>query len=181
MKMRRRVEKDSSKIQAARGKPFWVWGDKSHAKSGAKDCCFNHMVGLPVKNNRPMPMFDYERKIHDLLNKKGRDQKKQKHVWVKKATGLGVTEFALRYIAWLCYRSDEYRGAQMCIVTGPNKELAKGLIYRLKEICKPIENLESKETVAILNGCSVEAYPSHHLDAMRAKPGPNQGKGEVYV
>jgi hypothetical protein len=26
---------------------------------------------------------------------------------------------------------------------------------------------DSKETVIELNGCTIEAYPSHHLDAMR--------------
>jgi hypothetical protein len=27
---------------------------------------------------------------------------KDKHLWIKKATGLGVTEFFLRLMAWLC-------------------------------------------------------------------------------
>lgn len=160
-----------SKIQVLKGKPFWIWGKKKHVQS--KNCCFNHIAGLPVKNGRAMPMFDYEKKICDLLAKKGRkDRQKDKHLWVKKATGLGVTELMLRYMAWLCYRDDSCRGAQMCIVTGPNKELAKGLITRLKEICKDLEKLESKETLAVLNGCRIEAFPSHHLDAMRALARP---------
>ncbi|AIC16936.1 DEAD/DEAH box helicase family protein [Nitrososphaera viennensis] len=167
------VQDDNSKIQALKGKPFWIWSKKKHAKKSKDCCCFNHIVGLPVKNGRAMPMFDYEKKIHDLLAKKGRKEKqKDKHLWVKKATGLGVTELLLRYMAWLCYRDDSCRGAQMCIVTGPNKELAKGLITRLKEICKDVEKLESKETVVVLNGCRIEAFPSHHLDAMRALARP---------
>jgi hypothetical protein len=28
-------------------------------------------------------------------------------------------------------------------------------------------NFDTKETVIELNGCHIEAYPSHHLDAMR--------------
>lgn len=44
---------------------------------------------------------------------------KEKHLWVKKATGLGVTEFMLRFMAWLCLRNEDYRNSQMCIVTGP--------------------------------------------------------------
>jgi hypothetical protein len=152
--------------------PFWIWSDKNHGRSGEKkSCCFNHLVGLPVKGGKAMPMFDYEKKIFKALGRKSAEGRKDKHVWVKKATGLGVTEFALRYMAWLCYTRD-YAGAQMCIVTGPNKELAKGLILRLKEICRPIEVLESKETVAVVNGCRVEAFPSHHLDAMRALARP---------
>jgi hypothetical protein len=151
--------------------PFWVWSDENHGDSAVKNCCFNHLVGLPEKGGRAMPMFDYEKRIFDALGRKTVEGKKDKHVWVKKATGLGVTEFALRYLAWLCYTQD-YSGAQMCIVTGPNKELANGLISRLKEIWRPIEVLKTKEAVAVLNGCRVEAFPSHHLDAMRALPRP---------
>jgi hypothetical protein len=43
---------------------------------------------------------------------------KHKHLWVKKATGLGVIEFMLRFMLWLCLRNDDNRGNQMCIVTG---------------------------------------------------------------
>ena len=49
---------------------------------------------------------------------------KHKHLWVKKATGLGVTEFMLRLMAWLCLRNDDYTNSQMCIVTGPNQDIA---------------------------------------------------------
>jgi hypothetical protein len=46
---------------------------------------------------------------------------------VKKATGLGVTEFFLRLMAWLCIRNGDYRNSQMCIVTGPNIDIAINL------------------------------------------------------
>jgi hypothetical protein len=92
-----------------------------------------------------------------------------KHLWVKKATGLGITEFMLRYIAWLCVRDNSLKGAQMCIVTGPRIELAVTLINRMKALFH--EHLcltfDSKETVIELNGVHIEAYPSHYLDAMR--------------
>jgi hypothetical protein len=153
------------------GKPFWIWNNE-HDKILSGQCCFNHIVGLPEKNGKAMPLFDYEEKIFDELGRLDKDGNKNRHLWIKKATGLGVTEFVLRYMAWLCYSSDEYRNAQMCVVTGPNIELAKGLIARLKQICKPIEEIKSKETAIVLNGCRVEAYPSHHLDAMRSLPNP---------
>jgi hypothetical protein len=44
----------------------------------------------------------------------------EKHLWILKATGLGVTEFMLRFMAWLCLRNDDYKNSQMVIVTGPN-------------------------------------------------------------
>ena len=81
-------------------------------------------------------------------------QFKEKHLWVKKATGLGVTEFMLRFMAWLCLRNDDHRGAQIVIVTGPNIDLAIKLIKRLKALFEPTGiTFDSKETVVELNGC----------------------------
>ena len=66
------------------------------------------------------------------MNSKG--DFKDKHLWVKKATGLGVTEFMLRLMAWLCTKDKWNRDSQMCIVTGPNIDIATKLIKRLKGI-----------------------------------------------
>ena len=81
---------------------------------------------------------------------------KVKHLWVKKATGLGVTEFMLRFIAWLCLRNDDYKGSQMVTVTGPNQDIAIKLIKRMKGL---FENLgitfDSKKTMIELNGCTI--------------------------
>jgi hypothetical protein len=59
---------------------------------------------------------------------------KDKHIGVKKATGLGVTEFMLRMMAWLCTKDNQWRNCQMCIVTGPNIDMAIKLIKRAKNI-----------------------------------------------
>jgi hypothetical protein len=84
---------------------------------------------------------------------------KHKHLWVKKATGLGVTEFMLRFMAWLCLKDDSYRNSQMVIVTGPNQELAIKLIKRMKSLFAGSGlTFDSKETVLELNGCTIEAY-----------------------
>jgi hypothetical protein len=101
---------------------------------------------------------------------------------MKKATGLGITEFMLRYMAWLCLKDDSLKGSQMCIVTGPRIGMAVGLIARLKSLftdnvlqpplvgaVAPIM-FDTKENVIVLNGVHIEAYPSHHLDAMRGIP-----------
>ena len=92
-------------------------------------------------------------------------------MWVKKATGLGVTEFMLRIMAWLCTKDDNWnRDSQMCIVTGPNIDIATKLIRRLKNIFERRLGIyfDNKETVLELNGCTIEAYPSNHLDAYRS-------------
>jgi hypothetical protein len=99
---------------------------------------------------------------------------KEKHLWIKKATGLGVTEFMLRFMAWICVRDDRCRGSQMVIVTGPNQELAIKLIKRMKGLFADKLNIafDNKETVLELNGCSIEAYPSNHIDAFRSLTNP---------
>jgi hypothetical protein len=99
---------------------------------------------------------------------------RDKHLWVKKATGLGVTEFFLRLMAWLCLRNDDYQNSQMCIVTGPNIDIAIKLIKRMKGLFEPKLGVtfDSKETVLELNGCTIEAYPSNHIDSYRALHNP---------
>jgi hypothetical protein len=98
---------------------------------------------------------------------------KVRHLWVKKATGLGITEFMLRFMAWLCLRNDDYKGAQMVIITGPSQELAIKLIKRMKGLFEPHGiTFDSKETVIELNGCRIEAYPSNHIDAFRSLTNP---------
>ena len=96
------------------------------------------------------------------------------HLWVKKATGLDVTEFMLRLKAWLCIKDSNFVNSQICIVTGPNQDMAIKLIKRLKGIFEPNLGIwfEDKETVLELNGCTIEAFPSNHLDAYRALDNP---------
>jgi len=99
---------------------------------------------------------------------------KDKHLWAKKATGLRVTEFMLRLMAWLCtHKQTNHSGSngnsQMCIVTGPNIEIVAKLIKRLKGIfdTKLSRIFNDKETVLQVNAYSIEAYPSNYLDAFR--------------
>jgi hypothetical protein len=90
-------------------------------------------------NNRPSPKSDDQ--FHRFYDNCLEDSKmhnniihpfKEKHLWVKKATGLGVTEFFLRLMARLCHRNNDYRNSQMVIVTGPNQDITIKLIMRMK-------------------------------------------------
>ena len=98
--------------------------------------------------------------------------KSHKHLWIKKATGLGITEFMLRYMAWRCLKDDSLKGSQTCIVTGPRIDMAVGSIARLKTLFteRGLVTFDTKENVVVQNGVHIEAYPSHHLDAMRGIP-----------
>ena len=137
------------------GLPFYNWHNPQDTRT------LNHIIGLPQKNGQYYPLFNYEQMLFDTLQD-------HKHVWIKKATGLGVTEFMLRYMAWLCLKNSNIRNSQMCIVTGPRIELAITLIDRMKGLFQELgATFDSKETVIELNGVHIEAYPSHHLDSMR--------------
>jgi hypothetical protein len=75
----------------------------------------------------------------------------------------------LRFMAYLCLSSDDYRNSQMVIVTGPNQELAVKLIKRMKGLFEGLGiTFAEKETVLNLNGCEIQAYPSNHIDAFRS-------------
>ncbi|MGD1838268.1 MAG: DEAD/DEAH box helicase family protein, partial [Nitrososphaeraceae archaeon] len=162
----------SKNLEMLKGLPFWIWDTKEHKKLDIEtkgNCCFSHACGLPTKDGLEKPLFDYQQSIFDILNPLD-SQIRSKYLWIKKATGLGITEFFLRYMGWLCLRDDTYQNTQMCIVTGPNIDISKKLIKRLKQL---FENklgivFSSKETVLELNGCTIEAFPSNHLDSMRS-------------
>jgi hypothetical protein len=150
------VVNNSSSFESLKGLPFYNWSDTTD------DLTFNFAIGLPQKNGQSMPLFDYEQMLFNELQS-------HKHIWIKKATGLGVTEFMLRYMAWLCLRDNSLAGSQMCIITGPREDLAIGLIERMKGLFreKILARFYTKETVIELNGVHIEAYPSNHLDAAR--------------
>jgi hypothetical protein len=156
--------------QILEGRPFWIWDTEQHKQEDAAtdaDCCFNHIIGLPQKDGIDKPLYDYEQIIFDALIPESVNGRK--HLWIKKATGLGVSEFMLRFMAWLCLKDNALSGSKMCIVTGPRIDLAIALIERMKALFKDKALLAfaTKETVIELNNVKIEAFPSHHLDAMR--------------
>lgn len=177
------------KLEMLRDKPFWIWDKDEHktafvSTNGA--CCFNHIVGLPVKNGKSRPLFPYQKKIYDLtmdkielaklsdkeLKEKFGDLTKRLGVWIEKATGMGISEFYLRFMGWLCTRDDYYKNSQFCIVTGPRIDLATGLVDRLKGIFIDVLNFKFDDAAHVLqlNGTHIEAYPSHNLSSMRGLP-----------
>src|SRR5918911_767665 len=165
------AQQQSRQFELLQNKPFWIWNIEDHKHEDIRtngDCCFNHIIGLPQNDGNDKPLYDYEGIIFDSLV----TQNSNKHLWIKKATGLGVSEFMLRFMAWLCLKDNSLSGSQMCIVTGPRIDLAIALIDRMKRLFagKGLISFDSKETVIELNGVKIEAFPSHHLDAMRGLP-----------
>jgi hypothetical protein len=123
---------------------------------------FWEAIGNPIKNGREHPIYPYELQVYGALQE-------YKYIWIKKATGLGITEFFLRYMAWLALKDDAYRGQMFGIVTGPNEKLAKELVDRIVQFFHDSPP-EHTATEVVLNGCKIQAFPSNHLDAMRGRP-----------
>lgn len=117
-------------------------------------------------------MFDYEKLIYDTILE-------HNQVWVKKATGLGVTEFLLRLMCYIAlsaegsskFNIDINTDAIFTIVTGPRIDLAIDLIARLRNLFENVGvTFQDKNTVVHLGHVKIEAFPSHHLDSMRGLP-----------
>jgi len=112
---------------------------------------------------RKLKFTDYERELAEILEK-------DKKLWVKKATGLGISEFFTRWIAWNCVKDDEWKNRQIdvtaIIITGANMDLTKKFIGRIKGLFMGKE-FKSKESLVILNGCKIEAFPTNHLEPAR--------------
>ncbi len=108
----------SDSISQLLGKPFWIWDKEEHlrlAEETNEHCCFNHIVGLPVKDKIEHPIYDYEKILYDSLltiTINHPNNFKDKHLWVKKATGLGVTEFMLRLMAGCAQKTIPAAGGQ---------------------------------------------------------------------
>jgi len=169
----KKLKRDQSQIQQKqfferlKGKPFWIWDHSQHAKKyeeADRACCLNHILGLPRKDGMHKPLFNYEKTVIDALEQ-------SKRVWVKKASGLGITELILRYMVWLCTRDNRLQNSQMVIFTGPRVDLAVSLIRRIKELFEGQQiKFDGKETVVELNRVRIEAFPSYHAATARGLP-----------
>jgi hypothetical protein len=153
--------------QELQGLPFWIFDQQQHRQEGVRtggNCCFWHSLGCPQKDGHDMPLLPYQRTIYEALQN-------YKHLWTLKSRGIGLSSFMLRYIAWLCVSPQFRRNSRVCIITGPRLDLAEDLIARFKGLFSFDElvrhNGRTASTVAIVNGVKVEAFPSHHVDAMR--------------
>jgi hypothetical protein len=168
-------------FEACKGIPFWYWDRDEHvdadiaAQDRAKElnnpylqCCYQHLIGLPLsRDGIENPLFPWQKNIIDTISN-------NMYTAIVKASGLGVSELLLRYIAWLCLKDNKFRDSQVMILTGPREDLAVSLIARMKHFMSRNSPLvfTSKETVIELNGCRIESFPSKNLSSSRGLSNP---------
>lgn len=147
-------------LQPFYNKPFWIDDIIAHETEYDKHlgyCCFNHIVGLPEKAGQPKAIFDYEWELYKYL-------KVYKNLWVKKSRGLGLTEFFLRYLTWLCVFDNRWSGHRACIITGPRVELAQEEILRIKGLLQPKFTIfHNDRDTAVINNVTIQAFPSNAI------------------
>ena len=160
--------------------PFWINDPTEHAHLYDKtnqQCCFNHYIGLPHKYGDRLPLFDYQ--IAEQYRGKlsiFSSYEKNDCTWILKATGLGVTEFTLRYMCWKAFTGDKqtYFNSKMVIVVGPNLPLAIEQIDRIRAMFLDRLNVvfDTSKTRIVLpvNNVTIQAFPSNHVDAFRGIP-----------
>jgi len=111
---------------------------------------------------RKLEFFDYEEELYNIMDH-------NKKIWIKKATGLGVTEFFNRFVAWNCLKDNVWKEQQIDVsaifITGARQELTNQIIGRIKGLFNT--DFKTKESVVILNGCKIEAFPTNNLAAAR--------------
>ena len=153
------ASESSRLLSEIKGKAFWVEDPVRHEMFydlSAGRCCFNHIIGLPQKDGETKPIFDYEMEIFKYLGH-------YKHIWLKKARGLGVTELLLRYMGWLALSSDLYRSKRFVVVTGPKVRIAWDLIRRMKHLYQDYILEQSRLDSLVLNEVTIEAFPSNTI------------------
>jgi hypothetical protein len=97
-----KVQQQTRFFERLDNRHFWIWNAEQHKAEDIRingDCFFNHVIGLPKNNGFSKPIFDYEKIILDCLQS-------HNHIWIKKSTGLGTTEFMLKFMAWLCLKDN---------------------------------------------------------------------------
>ena len=61
-------------LQRLRNKPFWIWDKQKHKASDRVtkgQCCMQHIIGLPKKDGKEFPFFDYEKLLYKALFEPG--------------------------------------------------------------------------------------------------------------
>jgi hypothetical protein len=159
------------------GLPFYIWDEQRHRRKysetkkryGKSRCCFNHAIpaGLPKKNGVSYPLFDYEKEVIDAF-----EQPPHGRVYILKSSSLGITELICRYCLYLaCSKGNghELAGQNIIILTGSRWDLSIDIIRRMRHMLEGLDGFDTRETVLEVQGCRIEAIPSHslHMRALR--------------
>ena len=171
-KLRQSIQKSqsnsSSNLDILRDKPFWIWDKQEHLKQGKEtnqNCCFQHIVGCPTKERRERPLWDYQKLIFDCIEQ-------NQNIWIKKARGIGVTTFFIRYLVWkiLSSPTKELDGKSISIISGTREEFANYVKKKMEDLFLPrFPNVvfDSKYTELWINKTWIKVMPTKNIKDVR--------------
>jgi hypothetical protein len=123
----------------------------------------NHIIGLPQKNDKEYPIFDYEL---DVINK----IENNRNIWIKKASGIGCTTLILRYLTWKILYSNELEYKNIFIVSGTHLRHANDVKVKMEDLFRksfPLMKLESKFTDLWIKNTNIKIFPSRNVKDLR--------------
>jgi late competence protein required for DNA uptake (superfamily II DNA/RNA helicase) len=124
---------------------------------------FNEIIGLPVKNGKEYPIFDYELDVIDKIEN-------HRNIWIKKASGIGATELILRYLTWKCLVNSDLEYKSIFIVSGTFFQHANDVKVRMENLFRkrfPSMQLESKFTDLWIKNTNIKIFPSRNVKDLR--------------
>jgi hypothetical protein len=154
---------DSTNKEIFIGKQFVCEYDR--LKQLEDNCCFNHIIGLPVSSNNvsPSPIWQWQ---YDYIIK---NLEERKYNWVLKATGIGLSEIVLRWILYKSLVNDEWSNGIVPIFTGVNYDLARRLIDRAASMLyRFFPYAKENERTIRVNNVEITAFPGGHMDTARS-------------
>ena len=152
---------NTERFQVLQGLPFYYWDKPKEQQRGT----FVGTLGLPIKNGITHGLYDFEQQIIDYMETDKPTDPKNKHLYILKSSGLGITTLLLYYIGWKCTINNDWSNGRVCILTAPRLELTIDLVDRLKGIFTRNESLgfefDTRNTICSINSTKIEAFPSH--------------------
>jgi hypothetical protein len=142
--------------------PFWIWDCCLHRNQFATEdgyCCFNHILSLPVKEGVSYPLFRFQKIIFDILEQ-------NPNVWIKKARGLGLTTFILRYLTWKILFSTELDHKSIYVISGNNVKSNNAIESKLMKLFEkkfPLLKLDSRFTDFWLKKTRIKILDPHDI------------------
>ena len=156
----------NTSLNVLKDKPFWIWDKQEHLKLAIEtnqQCCAQHIIGLPRKNSKEYPLFDYEKLIFDAIEN-------NQNIWILKSRGIGVTTFMIRYFAWKILSSSELDNKSIFIVSDTREEHANYIKEKLEQLFEnfiPPVNFESKYTELLLKKTWIKVFPTKNIKDIR--------------
>jgi hypothetical protein len=124
---------------------------------------FNEIIGLPVKNGKEYPIFDYELDVIDKIEN-------HRNIWIKKASGIGATELILRYLTWKILVNNDLEYKNIFIIRGTYQQHANDVKVRMESLFRkkfPLMQLESKFTDLWIKNTNIKIFPSRNVKDLR--------------